>query len=101
MLNINKINSNINFNSGMLYSRDDSISDSHFDKYSNYRKMNKSVYSDYVDGDISLIHLLTDKFEDLWYALTKKNPKLELKAQMIERNLLEEAQKKSHLDVAA
>jgi len=101
MLNVNKIQSNIYFGSGMLYSRDDSADSPHFDKFRDYRRMNKSVYSDYVDGDISLMHLLSDKFEDLWNILTKKNPKLELKAQMIERDLLEEAKQKSGFDIAA
>ena len=101
MLNIDKIQHSIYFGSGMLYSSDDRIHGNHFDKYSDYRRMNRSVYSDYVDGDISLMHLLSDKFEDLWNILTKKNPNLELKAQMIERDLLEEAHRKSHFDIAA
>ena len=100
MLNVNKI-TNINFGSGMLYSSEDNLRSSHFDKYRDYRKMNKSVYTDYVEGDISLIHLLSDKFEDLWNVLTKRNPNLELKAQMIEQDLLEEAQQKSHFKAVA
>jgi len=100
MLNINKIQSNIKFGSGMLYSHDDNTANTRFDKFRDYRKMNKSVYSDYVDGDISLMHLLSDKFEDLWNILTKKNPNLELKAQMIEKDLLEEAKNSGFYAVA-
>jgi len=69
------------------------------DAWRAYRDMNKEVYKDYPDGDISLLGLIGDKFKNLWAILTAQNPTIEIKEQMIEENLLHQARKE--LDVAA
>ena len=56
--------------------------------------MNKDVYIDYVAGDISLIQLLANKLKNLANVLAKNDPRLEIRAQIIEENLKREAQRK-------
>jgi len=66
-----------------------------------YLNMNKSVYVDYVDGDISLPKLLATKLKNFWNIVFKKDPLLEIKAQIIEESLKANAQKGLNLNQQA
>lgn len=61
-----------------------------------YLDMNKSVYVDYVDGDISLMRVLANKLKNFWHIAFHKDPLMELKAQVIEESLRKTAKEKLH-----
>ena len=56
-----------------------------------YLNMNKDVYVDYVDGDISLLSFVAGKLKNFVAILSNQDPMLELKAQIIEESLKQEA----------
>ncbi|MDD3594444.1 MAG: hypothetical protein PHX18_07445 [Candidatus Gastranaerophilales bacterium] len=53
-----------------------------------YLERNRDVYTDFADGDISLLSFLKDKIRTYWNLFTKKpDPILEIKAKMIEEEI--------------
>ena len=66
-----------------------------------YLDMNKSVYLDYVDGDISLARVLANKLKNFWHIAFHKDPLMELKAQVIEESLKQNAQERLHFRTIA
>ena len=98
MLTVNKINTYTSFGTCQNNKKANSFGNN--EKARNaYLEMNRDVYVDYVDGDISLPRLIKNKFQKLWAILTAQDPTLEIKAKMIEDSLLEQA--KQELDYAA
>ena len=87
MLTVDKINSNSTFRSNKLYEHKLSSFGNNAEARKAYREMNKDVYVDYVDGDISLTELLAGKLKKFWQIVTKEDPTIELKARMIEKSL--------------
>ena len=56
-----------------------------------YLDMNKAVYVDYVDGDISLPGLIAQKLKNFWNIMRYEDPTIEIKARIIEKSLHEGA----------
>lgn len=56
-----------------------------------YLDMNKDVYTDFVDGDISFSQFVAQKLKNFWHIITKEDPTIERKAQIIENSLMEGA----------
>ena len=50
--------------------------------------MNKDVYLDYVDGDISFVRLLLNRCERLCKRVFAQDPTLETKSRILEKKLL-------------
>ncbi|MCR4881613.1 MAG: hypothetical protein K6A44_06660 [bacterium] len=89
MLTVDKINSNIIFRSNKLYEHKLSSFGNNAEARKAYKEMNKDVYVDYVDGDISLPTFLAEKLKNFWRIVTKEDPTIEIKARMIEKSLKE------------
>ena len=89
MLTVDKINTNTIFRSNKLYEHKLSSFGNNAEARKAYREMNKDVYVDYVDGDISLPELLGQKLKNFWRIVTKEDPTIEIKARMIEKSLKE------------
>ena len=87
MLTVDKINSNVIFRSNKLYETKLSSFGNNAEARKAYKEMNKDLYVDYVDGDISLPTFLADKLKNFWRIVTKEDPTIELKARMIEQSL--------------
>ncbi len=66
-----------------------------------YLDMNKDIYVDYVDGDISLIGFLARKLKSFWNIMLHKDPTIEIKARIIEENLRSNAQKELGFETVA
>ena len=95
MLTVDKItnnNINIRFASQTSANKKAYSFGNEADAWRAYRDMNKEVYTDYANGDISLIALIGDKFKGLWAILTAQDPTLNIKEQMIEESLLNQSQ---------
>lgn len=97
MLTVDKVNTNISFASRSINSRYSFGTEA--ETWKAYQDMNKAIYRDYPDGDISLFGLLGDKLKNLWAILTAKEPSLEIKEQMIAESLLNQSRRE--LDLAA
>ena len=59
-----------------------------------YMRMNKDVYVDYVDGDISLFGFIANKLKNFVHILSNQDPMLEVKAQIIEESLKQQARQR-------
>ena len=94
MLKVDTIKNNSFSNSNIQYAKNSNSFGHKQVAQQAYMKMNKDVYIDYVAGDISLIQLLANKLKNLANVLAKNDPRLEIKAQIIEENLKREAQRK-------
>jgi len=89
MLSVQKINPNkITYRSNKLYSEKNQNFCSN-EARSAYYDMNKDVYVDYVDGDISLVKYLGGKLKNFWSILVEhRDPLTDLKAEIIEKSLI-------------
>lgn len=90
MLSVGKIN-NLTYRSNKLCEQNLSSFGNNFEARKTYIDMNKDVYIDFVDGDISLAEYLGDKLKNFWHILWNEDPRLELKSMMIEKSLKENA----------
>ena len=97
MLTVDKVNTNISFASRNINSRYSFGTEA--ETWKAYQDMNKAIYRDYPDGDISLFGVLGDKLKNLWAILTAKEPSLEIKEQMIAESLLNQSRRE--LDLVA
>ena len=99
MLTVDKIHNNkTTFTSNKNYGFKLSSFGNNLDAQRAYLDMNKDIYVDFVDGDISLLGFLADKLKNYWHIVTNHNPNLELKARMIEENLKSRAHAELHYD---
>ena len=91
MLTVDKINVNNTFRSNKLYENRLSSFGNNSEARKAYLDMNKDVYVDYVDGDISFSKFLADKLKNFWRIVTSEDPTIEMKARIIEKSLMEGA----------
>ena len=91
MLTVDKINPTITFRSNKLYEKRLSSFGNNLDARKAYMDMNKDVYVDYVDGDISFAQFIGDKLKNFWQIVTNEDPTIEMKARIIEKSLMEGA----------
>jgi len=101
MLKVDTVNSKITNSSNIPYeSRVNSFGNNPAVQQA-YLNMNRDVYVDYVDGDISLLQLLAGKLRNFVSILNNQDPKIEIKARMIEEGLKQQAQRKLSLNTIA
>ena len=93
MLNVNKININDTFASNRVYGRPVYSFGNNAEARQAYFEMNRDVYCDYVDGDISLGRRFLDGIVSLCRVLTAQDPRRAMKTKIMEQNLLEQAKR--------
>ena len=103
MLTVDKItNNNLTYRLNMPYSQSKvSFGFSGADAENVYFAMNKDVYSNYVDGDISLVQFLGRKLQNFWNILFNQDPLIDLKARIVEESLKKHADEVLELDEEA
>lgn len=102
MLTVDKISYNkITFKSAKNYGFKLSSFGNNLDAQKAYLDMNKDIYVDFVDGDISILSFLADKLKNYWNIVINKHPDLELKTRMIEENLKNNAYNEIYFDKVA
>jgi len=99
MLTVDKINANVSFSSRNINISNKYSFGTEAETWKAYQDMNRAIYRDYPDGEISLFGLLGDKLKNLWAILTAKEPSLEIKEQMIAESLLNQSRRE--LDLVA
>ena len=97
MLTVDKINNNVSFKSRNIKLNNKYSFGTEAETWKAYQDMNRAIYRDYPDGDISLFGLLSDKLGNLWAILTAKEPSLEIKERMIAESLLNQSQRELDL----
>lgn len=97
-MNVAKVNNNQTFRSNKHYELKLNSFGNNTNARQAYLDMNKAVYVDYVDGDISLASLLAQKLKNFWHILFHRDPLIELKAKIIEESLKESAKEKLHFN---
>lgn len=101
MLKVDKINNNSIYRSQVPYEcRLNSFGNNPAAQQA-YLKMNRDVYVDYVDGDISLVGFIAGKLRNFVAIISNQDPMLEVKAQIIEEGLKQEATRQLNLDAIA
>ena len=101
MLNVGKIQNN-------NYIRANTLSGATLSSFGNnifaqeaYLEMNKDVYVDFVEGDISVLQFLANKLKNFWNIATNKDPMIEIKARIIEENLKNNARENMEFSAIA
>ena len=87
MLSVNKINTNITYRSNKLYEKKLNSFGNNAEARQMYLDMNRDVFVDFVDGDISLAGFLARKLQNFFKILVNEDPTIETKARMIEKSI--------------